>query len=96
MCNSNAYIRLKLYAYKYIKNSTVLVKWNLHTNLKYLVYTVKNLVSINIHLVSNDKNLVGKKLWCLLENLVSTNKSSKQIMESSKQIIKTLYEIKTN
>jgi len=26
----------------------------------------------------------------LLENLVSTNKSSKQLMESSKQIIKTL------
>jgi len=45
---------------------------------------VKNLVSISI-------NLVCKKLWCLLENVVSTNKSSKQIIYT--QCEKTNYSL---
>jgi len=39
---------------------------------------------------SKQKALMLIRNECLLENLVSTNKSNKQIMESSKQIIKDI------
>ena len=40
---------------------------------------------------SKQKALMLIRNECLLENLVSTNKSNKQIMESSKQIIKDIH-----